>query len=234
MAGSSIFKEWDADAARPISRVEFAQALRSMGLQPAEKQMQLMFRKIDPTASGFVDRQQLRGALEPWLEKGPIAPVALAPGQSYGNALNARSQEKRAIVGAVANVRQLKQQEQAQKDARAAHVTARAEAIHAASASPGGLARYRTRDLYASYAMREGVMPLGYRDSDGVPVRVPSLETKAGAARAERATAMRASASFDHYALSDTDTVATKEVSSSSSSSSATRCPTQVQWPLRR
>ena len=66
MAGSSIFKEWDADD-RPISLIEFAQALRSMGLQPAEKQMQLMFRKIDPTASGFVDRQQLRGALEPWL-----------------------------------------------------------------------------------------------------------------------------------------------------------------------
>ena len=109
MAGSSIFKEWDADADRPISRLEFAQALRSMGLQPAEKQMQLMFRKIDPTASGFVDRQQLRGALEPWLEAKPIAPVVLAPGQSYGNALNARSQEKRAIVGAVANVRQLKQ-----------------------------------------------------------------------------------------------------------------------------
>ena len=55
MAGSSIFKEWDADD-RPISLIEFAQALRSMGLQPAEKQMQLMFRKIDPTASGFVDR----------------------------------------------------------------------------------------------------------------------------------------------------------------------------------
>ena len=67
MAGSSIFKEWDADD-RPISLIEFAQALRSMGLQPAEKQMQLMFRKIDPTASGFVDRQQLRGALKPWLE----------------------------------------------------------------------------------------------------------------------------------------------------------------------
>ena len=157
-----------------------------MGLQPAEKQMQLMFRKIDPTASGFVDRQQLRRALEPWLEAKPIAPVALAPGLSYGNALNARNQGKRAIVGVVANARELRKQEQAQKDAREAHVTAR--------------------------AMREGVMPIGYRDSDGVPVRVPSLEAKAGAVRAERATAMRASASFEHYALSDTDAVANKEV----------------------
>lgn len=210
VAGSSIFKEWDPD--RRVSRIEFAQTLRSMGLQPAEKQMQLMFRKIDPTASGFVDRQQLRRALEPWLEAKPIAPVALAPGLSYGNALNARNQGKRAIVGVVANARELRKQEQAQKDAREAHVTARAEAIHAATASPGGLARYRTRDLYASYAMREGVMPIGYRDSDGVPVRVPSLEAKAGAVRAERATAMRASASFEHYALSDTDAVANKEV----------------------
>jgi hypothetical protein len=77
VAGSSIFKEWDADPDRRVSRIEFAQTLRSMGLQPAEKQMQLMFRKIDPTASGFVDRQQLRRALEPWLEAKPIAPVAL-------------------------------------------------------------------------------------------------------------------------------------------------------------
>ena len=119
-----------------------------MGLQPAEKQMQLMFRKIDPTASGFVDRQQLRGALEPWLEATPAAPAAPAPGEAYGNALNARSQARRAIVGAVANARELRRQEQAEKEARAAHVTARAEAIHAATTSPGGLARYRTRDLY--------------------------------------------------------------------------------------
>ena len=183
-----------------------------MGLQPAEKQMQLMFRKIDPTASGFVDRQQLRGALEPWLEATPAAPAAPAPGEAYGNALNARSQARRAIVGAVANARELRRQEQAEKEARAAHVTARAEAIHAATASPGGLARYRTRDLYASYAMREGVMPVGYRDSEGAPVRVPSVEAKAAAERAERARAMRASASFEHYTLSDSDAVADKEV----------------------
>ena len=56
-------------------------------------------------------------------------------------------------------------------------------------------------------------MPVGYRDSEGAPVYVPSVEAKAAAERAERARAMRASASFEHYTLSDSDAVADKEVS---------------------
>ena len=42
-------------------------------------------------------------------------------------------------------------------------------------------------------------------------MRVPRLEAAGAAARAERAAAMRASAGFEHYALSESGPVAAKE-----------------------
>ena len=144
---SSVFKGWDNDTSGAVSRVEFQQGLAKMGLHPDETQMQAVFRRIDKDHSGYVDFKELRRALEPWLR--PAKPTAAA-GRRVAKARKEppkpSSWEGQGVAwktvtgaGKTARQRQL-QEEQARRDA-AAYEVARAEAIHAARATPGGLAR---------------------------------------------------------------------------------------------
>ena len=58
-----LFRRWDVDGSNSIDRKEFRRAIRQVGFDVGDEELDALFGELDPDASGSIDFRELNQAL---------------------------------------------------------------------------------------------------------------------------------------------------------------------------
>ena len=73
---ADLFREWDDDESGTVSRAEFSKAMKQLGYEGSDEDVQLVFDSMDPDGSGSLAYKELQDLLKRSVEINP----ALKPG----------------------------------------------------------------------------------------------------------------------------------------------------------